>query len=175
MNHPSTSSVSPLAAALNDRSRTRIGNPRRGTFYVSIGVAETVEATELANLLDLIGVSHQANFKRNSEGRPIAAFLAIYRLDDQMRLLEATRAELDPERLNALETLVAARGPIPPDLVRKLEVSLEHGRTYHYLARKLNELQIVDGMGRRLWTATKLRRKLADAVSAGEAEAQSTA
>ena len=37
-------SISALAAVLNDPYRTRIGNPRRGTFFVTIGADSAQEA-----------------------------------------------------------------------------------------------------------------------------------
>jgi hypothetical protein len=161
-------SVSSLVDALNDRSRTRIGDPWRGTFQISIAVDHAHEASELAKQLDRLGVTYQANFKRDKRGTPTRAFLTIYGLDDQQRILETLAYELEPSRRRSLETLVAARSPISPDVVRKLRVSLSLGKSYEYLAGRLNELGIVSGMGSRHWTPKKLKRKLAEATAEAE-------
>ncbi len=158
MNDTTTFGASPLAAALNDRSRTRIGNPRRGTFHLSIAVHDTTEATELGKQLDLVGATYQANFKRNSDGTPTMAFLAIYSLGDQQRLLGALQASLDPDARHALETLVAARGPIPDEIVHRIRDYRSMGKDPGWIATRMNEAGIVDGMGRRGWTAAKVTR-----------------
>jgi hypothetical protein len=161
-------SVSSLVDALNEPSRTRIGNPWRGTFSVSIAVDIAYEAASLATELDLLGVTYQANFKRDEWGTPKMAFLAIYGLDDQCHILETLVEQLKTSRQRELEDLVAARGPIPPHIVQRLQKSLHWGRDYEYLAQRLNDLRIVGGMGSRGWTARKLKQKLAEATAAAE-------
>ena len=171
--HRTTASVSSLVDALNDASRTRIGNPWRGTFHVSIAVDIAQEAASLADELDLLGVTYQANFKRDEQGTPRMAFLAIYALDDQRRILETLGERLTAPRHRSLANLVAARGPIPPELVQRLANSLSWGKSYEYLADRLNDLAIVDSMGSRRWTAKKLKQKLAEATAAAkQAEAE---
>jgi hypothetical protein len=63
-------SVSSLVDALNDRLRTRIGDPWRGIFHISIAVDLVHEATDLAKQLKRIGVTYQANFKPDELGTP---------------------------------------------------------------------------------------------------------
>jgi hypothetical protein len=160
-----TLSISPLVAVLNDRSRTRIGNPSRGTNHISIAADQAHEAARLGEELDKLQVTYQTNYQRNERRQPIRALLTIYGLDDQRRLLEAFGQQLDPAREKVLRNLVAARGPIAPDMLKKLQKSLERGKNYEYLAARLNALDIIEGRGNAPWTAKKLRRKLREQAS----------
>jgi hypothetical protein len=159
-------SISPLVAVLNDRSRARIGNPARGTNHISIAADTPHEAAHLGEELDKLQITYQTNYQRNENRQPIRALLTIYALDDQRRLLEALGQQLDPTRAKALRDLVAARGPIAPDVLQKLRRSLEQGKDYDYLAGRLNALGIIEGRGNAPWTAKKLRRKLSEATEA---------
>lgn len=145
-------------AALNDPSRARISDPRRGNYHVSIATADVHEATELAEGLDLLDVVFQANYPRDRDGRPRGVFLAVYEHDSQKRLLEAIRNELTESRRSALETLVLARGPIPTDILERIWRAFNlNGWEAEAIAVKMNELGIVAGMGGIGWTVRKVR------------------
>jgi hypothetical protein len=150
-------SASPLVAALKDSTRTRIGNPWRGTYHLSIATADAHEATALANQLDSLGITFQVNYQRDGTGRPKRGFLAIYDLDSLQRLSKALGSGLDEERRSALETLVRARGPIPPEILRRIGATVNMGESYAYVAERMNQLRIVDGMRGKGWTTTKIR------------------
>jgi hypothetical protein len=144
-------------AALNDSTRTRIGNPWRGTYNISIAIADAHEAAALADELDSLEITFQVNYQRDRTGRPKKGFLAIYDLDSQRRLSEALGNGLTDERRSALETLVRARGPIPPETLRRIGATVNMGESYAYVAERMNQLRIVDGMGGRGWTAKKIQ------------------
>lgn len=144
-------------AALNDSARTRIGNPWRGTYHLSIATADAHEATALANELDSLGITFQVNYRRDGAERPEKGFLAIYELDSQRRLSEALGNGLEDERRSALETLVRARGPIPPEILRRIGATVNMGESYEYVAGRMNQLRIVDGMRGKGWTPKKIR------------------
>jgi hypothetical protein len=150
------SSVSPLVAALNT-SRTRLGDPWRGTYHVSIETADVMEATTLANALNAVDVCFQTNYRRNETGRPEKAFLTVYKLDSLRRLLDGLGDQLDDQPRQALDALVRARGPVPLEILRRISESIDLGRTYAQVAQKMNELRVVDGMGGRGWTVRKVR------------------
>src|SRR4051794_35142113 len=150
-------SVSPLAAALNDNTRVRIGNPRRGTFAISIATAETRQAMDLAAQLDRLEVDYQTNFRRDAHGSPHTAFLTIYELDSQRRLLDALGDDLSAERYATLELLVRARGSVPQRLLRRIDATVALGKSYGYIAERMNHERHIDGMGRG-WTTKKLRQ-----------------
>lgn len=143
-------------AALNDVTRTRIGKPWRGTFYISTAVSDVQEAQSFAEVLDGLGVTFQANFRRDERGRPLKASLAIYDLDSQRRLLAALGDELDEPRREALDTLVRARGPVPKEVRDRIRASVEWGRSYEQIAQRMTELKVIDG-SRAGWTKKKVR------------------
>jgi hypothetical protein len=89
--------------------------------------------------------------------------VTIYDPDDQRRLFEAVKDDLNVDRGKALEDLVAARGPIPAPLLGRMRATIEAGRSYAYLAEKLNEHRIIAGMGGKHWTARKVKKALASA------------
>jgi hypothetical protein len=161
-------SVSPLVAALNDRSRARIADPVRGTNHISIAADTAREAAQLATQLDQLDITYQANFQRDKHRRPIRALLTIYGVDDQRRLLESVGDELRETRRSGLEKLVVARGLLPTAIVKRIENSRRIGKSYAYIAARLNELNIAEGRGGGPWTARKVRRKLAEAQATAE-------
>jgi hypothetical protein len=59
-------------------------------------------------------------------------------------------------RRKLLEDLVLARSSIPEDLLARMRTTIEIGKGYDYLADRLNELEIVVGMGGRPWTPRKV-------------------
>jgi hypothetical protein len=153
----SNPSVSALVAALNDGSRTRIGNPLRGTNHVSIATTEVFEASTYGAALASLNVVFRTNFRRDQTGHPVEAFVSIYDLDGLRRLLDAVHEGLKPGRRLALQTLVRARGPVPEELLRQIDVTVEWGKSYEYIAKRMTDLGIIDGVGKG-WTAKKLRR-----------------
>ena len=145
--------MSCITAALNDPGRSNIGDPRRGTYAVSFTGKTLNDLGEITGSLETIGVTWQTN--NSHSGNKV--FLAVYAFDDQRKLLAASGPGLEIDRLSALEVLVHARGPIPDDLVRKIRVSVARGKSYAYVADRLNELGIVTGMGGHKWTTKKVR------------------
>jgi hypothetical protein len=147
-------------AALNDVARTRIGDPWRGTYHVSVAIEDVHEAAEFAKILDSLGIVYQANYRRDQNGgKPETVFLAIYDLASQQRLLDACAEELDETRRTALDTLVRARGPVPPAILRRVDAYVGAGKSYAYIAELMNMHPIVDGMGGRGWSPKKVRAK----------------
>jgi hypothetical protein len=152
-------SVSALVATLNDVARTRIGNPWRGTYHTSVATDDAHEATVFAKILDSLGIVFQANYRRDKNARPETLLLTIYDPASQQRLLVACGDELREKRRAVLETLVRARRPVPDAILQKIQVTIEAGKSYAYIAERMNQLRIVDGMGGRGWTARKVRAK----------------
>jgi hypothetical protein len=141
-----------LVRALNDRSRTRIGNPWRGTYSVSIKATQPGEAQILLGILTELGVEAQLNSKNDRH------WVAIYALEAQRRLLEATGVDLEERQRLALDELVRARGPITAALVNAIRMKRDFNRmSFEAIAHLMNEKGIVDGMGGRGWTAKKVR------------------
>lgn len=149
--------VAHLAAYLNTPDRSRIGNPRKNTWFVSFVESNVHELARLGENLSLLGVKYQANYaKAERVERSDVAYLATYWYDDQQRLFEAVKDHLAKHRRKLLEDLVLARGPIPKELLAKMRATIRVGKGYAYLAEKLNELDIVAGMGGKPWTGRKV-------------------
>jgi hypothetical protein len=146
---------------MNDPQWARIGDPFRNRWTVSIFESDARHATEVAESLDRLGITFQANFRRDERNRPTAAYLAIYALEDQQRLVEHLGADLEPAPRKALELLTRARGPVPAEILRRMVATIESGKSHSYLAERLMEHGLIDGMGKG-WTAKKVRSVLAD-------------
>jgi hypothetical protein len=150
-----------LAAPLNDPRRSRISDPRKNAWVVTFPTTEVHELARLAKHLDALGVVFQTNYGKAELGdRPERAFLTIYDRESQERLLDAVKDVLKQPRLRLLEDLVAARGPIPPEILTRMTATIRIGRSYEYLADALNRNGIIAGMGGRRWTPAKVRRAL---------------
>jgi hypothetical protein len=105
----------------------------------------------------LLGVNYQANYARaERKERSDVAYLATYWRDDQKRLFAAVKDHLSEPRRKLLEDLVLARSPISDDLLARMRATIWSGKDYQYLADRLNELDIVAGMGGRPWTPRKV-------------------
>src|SRR5207244_814878 len=91
---------------------------------------------------------------------------------------ERVGSDLSPPRLDSLELLVRARGPVDPEVLRKIIASVEFGRTFAYIAGALIEREIIDGMGKG-WPPSKVRRvycrHLDEAGAAASSAARATA
>jgi hypothetical protein len=107
------------------------------------------------------GFTFQANFSRDERNRPTAAYLAIYSLEDQQRLVETVGSALKPRLRKQLEFLTRARGPVPEEILRRMVVTIEYGKGHAYLAERLTQLGLIDGMGKG-WTPKKVRSVLAE-------------
>lgn len=157
-----------MAARLNDPRHSRIGNPRTNTWAVSFSSTGVHELAALAAELEALGVEFQTNYARAEDPKREErqrAFLTIYELASQERLLAAIGPLLGGSRFRKLEDLVAARSPVPDDLLRRMAATIEIGKSYEYLADALNRRGVIAGMGGREWTAKKARRALAKARS----------
>jgi hypothetical protein len=88
--------------------------------------------------------------------------LAIYAHEGQTRLLGFVAALLDGTRLRELEDLVAARGPVPEEILRRMQATINSGKSYEYLADALNHHGVIAGMRGREWTAKKVRQALTE-------------
>jgi hypothetical protein len=153
-----------LAAALNDRRRSRISDPRKNTWAVAFPSTDVHELATLAEYLQVLDLVFQTNYGnadlvRTGE-RQERAFLSIYEHESQQRLLDKIGEDLEGARRRALEDLVAARGAIPPDILRDLAATISAGKSYAYLADLLNREGIIAGMRGRQWTAKKVREAL---------------
>lgn len=145
--------ASTFAAALNDPRRARIGNPRRGSYNVAVLVAEE-EAALIAELNEL-RVEHQINPRADG-----LRYIAIYGVDSLRVLLEQIGPQVTPERRDALELLVRARGPIPEKILEGIRYRYYgSGWDEEQIAKAMNEKPIVDGM-KKGWSARKVRQIL---------------
>ncbi len=141
-----------LVRALNDRSRTRIGNPWTGSYAVSIKATDLEEAQALLHVLEELGVEAQLNSKNQRQ------FVAIYTIEALRQLLEATEVDLEERRKIALDELVRAREPIPQTLVRTIRSKRDLNQmSFAAIAHLMNEKGIVEGMGGLGWTEKKVR------------------
>jgi hypothetical protein len=148
-------SASPLVAALNDPSRTLIGNPWRGTYYVSIE-ANDWEAMSLLSLFRELGIRVQVNVARWNPAQSIR-YVTVYDHDGLRSLLSALGDELKEPVRTALDILVRARGPIPEPLVQVIRRKHDvYGLSFHEIAHLMNDKRIVDGMGGRGWSGRKV-------------------
>jgi len=146
-----------LAAYLNRGDRSRIGNPRKNTWFVSFVASNAHEVTRLGESLTELGVKYQINYtKAGRKARSAAAYVATYWYDDQKRLFEEVRDQLTEPKRKLLEDLVLARSPIPADLRGRMRATIRSGKSYEYLADRLNELDIVVGRRAGPWTPQKL-------------------
>ena len=152
-------------AALNDPSRSRIGDPSRGTFYISIPVDELFEADVLGRALTELGIAYQANLARDAEGRAARAYLMIYGRHDQQRLLDRLEPDLDPARRRSLARLVRARSPLPAQIVERIGQMRAGGKTWPQISLWLRESNVTEGVGARGWTPAKARRKYGEALA----------
>jgi hypothetical protein len=153
--------VATLAAALNDPDRSMIGNPRTGTYAVSFITNDIGEATQVARLLASLGFEVRINCRCDETGDVATAYVTLYSADDQRTLFETVKSELNEERRKALEDLVLARGPIPPDILERIRRAKQRGWSATKVANTMNELGIIAGMGGVRWTPKKVRAALA--------------
>lgn len=148
-----------IGGALNDRSRTRIGDPWKGSYNVSVRCSTTAAAHELLAQLRSIGVEGQVNARpAAAEGRSSTALVAVYTHEALKTLLEATEPHLDQQQRERLSVLVRARGPIHPNMVGwiltfRKQLGWSDGR----IAAELNKDRWASGMGGKGWTAKKIR------------------
>jgi hypothetical protein len=154
-------SAAAIAAALDDAKRSLIGDPREGVYKVSFTTNDMKEAMTIARQLARIGIvptttiSHDVQF-----GHPIVAHVNIYSKNDQRRLLNVTESKLKPEQCKRLSDLVLARGPIPDDIIKRICNAHERRMSVSKIAQKLEEHEIVAGMGGKGWTPRKVRAAL---------------
>jgi hypothetical protein len=141
-----------LVRALNDVSRTKIGNPWKGSYAVSIFAIDRDEVDMLLQELHERGIEAQLN-SRNGRN-----FIALYRVEAIRALLDLAGHELDETRRTAVDALVRARGPVPPDIVRAIRRKRDLERSsFSAIAHLMNRMGIVDGMGGRGWDQRKVR------------------
>lgn len=150
-----------LAAALNDTRRSRIGDPRRGHYPVSFIAKTRAEANDIKQALSALGIKARINGNPDPEKAKVA-YVAIYDNDDIQRLYEALGPELNEPRRTRLHDLVRARGPIPMDTILKMEATIAAGKSYDYVADRLNELDLIDGVRGGGWTSKKAWLTLED-------------
>lgn len=153
-----------LATALNDPRRTTIGDPRRGQYTVTFRTGDMTEAASYEHALTAVGLNARTNHRRNEDGEAIYAFVVLYDHSDQQQLFELVKERLEPERRQALETLVLARGTVPPDIKRRINDALHlMGWSAAKTAEKMNAAGVVAGMGGHRWTGNKVKAAVADA------------
>jgi hypothetical protein len=138
-----------LAKALNDGSRTRIGDPWRGTYHVAIDVTDQPDTDQLREELHALGVAHQVNFGNRDR-------IAIYTPDGIEKLL-GLGDQLDPRVHHRLDTIVRARGPVAAEIAIRMNDYLSMNRDPAWIAARMNEHGIVDGMGGQGWNPRKVK------------------
>jgi hypothetical protein len=146
-----------LATYLSTPGGSRIGNPRKNSWFVTFVARHAHDVTRLGESLTVLRVRHKTNYVRGEldEGSPVA-YVATYWFEDQKRLFEAVKDQLDEPRKKQLEDLVLARSPIPEELLARMRATIRSGKSYEHLADRLNELDIVVGMRGGPWTPPKL-------------------
>jgi hypothetical protein len=155
--------VASLAAALNDPQRTRLGNPDRNTWTVTFFPRSADQIFRLTRDLDQFGVRFQVNHRSaEHQAGEIIAYVVIYDLEEQRKLLELVRDQLSESRGEAFEKLVLARGPIPDDVRERMINSIDSGKSPEYVAAKMNELDVIPGRGQK-WTPKKVRKAVNNA------------
>jgi hypothetical protein len=149
---------SALAAALNDPTRSAIGNPRKGQYHCWIGVNDDSDEDALRKELNQLGVKNQINTRRRDGQR----YIAVYCVTGLRTIFEALESRLEPKLRQALDTLVRARSPIPDEILdaiwRRYQLD---GWDEEQIAKAMIEKPIIDGMGKG-WTPRKIRRILAE-------------
>jgi hypothetical protein len=154
--------VAAIVDALNDVDRAVIGDPREGVYRVAFGTSDMKEAMERAKQLARIGIIPRTSIEHDSFGFPMWAQVTIYAKGDQEHLFECTHDRLSREQHKRLEDLVLARGPIPDDILEKIWISHQKGRKLNQIASRMNELEVIAGMGGIRWTGQKVRKALAE-------------
>jgi hypothetical protein len=140
--------VAALAPALNDANRSLIGDPRRGSYTVSIRTKDMNEARRMENHLASLGLNARTNVRYDDRGEATLAYVVLYDAADQQRLFEVLESRLDPRRHQRLEDLVLARGPIPDDLLERIRALSElPSSSADRIAQQLNGKGIIAGMG----------------------------
>jgi hypothetical protein len=159
--HNSTEAVALIAAALNDADRSIIGDPRRGSYAVSLVTNDIDEARQLEAHLASFGFEARTNVRRDEHGQPRLAYVTLYDAADQRRLFDVLEGHLEPNRHQRFEDLVLARGPIPDDILQRIwRASETFAWTAERIAQEMNKLRIIAGMGGIHWTAKKVRAAL---------------
>jgi hypothetical protein len=162
LHNPTGAAAAAVAAALNDADRSITGDPRRGTYAVSLLTKDMHEARQLARQLASLGLEARTNVRHDEHGEPTFAYVTLYDAADQRRLFDLLERHLDADRHQRFEDLVLARGPIPDDILERIwrasEVCSWNAET---IAQKMNERRIIAGMGGIHWTARKVRAALA--------------
>jgi hypothetical protein len=147
MNELSTVPIT-LIDVLNDGSRTRIGDPWRGSYHVAIDVTDRPDVHELREQLAALGVTHQVNVGVRDR-------IAIYDPASIKKLLELGE-QLEPRIHKKLDELVRARGLIPDTIVNGIHWYLDEGKDPEWIAARMNTQRLVDGLGGTKWTADKV-------------------
>jgi hypothetical protein len=147
--HYTTSRADALIKALNDRSRTAIGDPWNGTYHVTIDVTNHGDADEILSGLQSLNVSAQVNVGRLD-------LIAIYELDGLKNLL-LLGDSLDEWAFKRLETLIRAKGPVSEGAASRIRLYRDMGWGYERIAARMNECRVAIGMGGRGWTAAKVK------------------
>jgi hypothetical protein len=142
------SRASALINALNDRSRTTIGNPWNGTYHVTIDVTNSGDADRLLSELEALGVNARVNAGYVDR-------IAIYDFASLSKLLELGES-LDEWTKKRLRTLVRARGPVPETVALTIDDYYSMNWSPGRIAALLNDRRVAAGMGGRGWTAKKV-------------------
>jgi hypothetical protein len=147
MNQPALKAPA-LAAALNDRSRTMIGDPWRGSYHVQIDVTDRPDTNRVLQELESLGVSARVN-------PGIRDRLSIYELSSLEKLLELGEQLEQPVR-ERLQKLVWARGPVPEATGQFIRDQLSMERSPQAIAAELNRRRATKGVGGKGWTPRKV-------------------
>lgn len=135
--------------------RGDVGDPRQRRYAVRVTDLSPRAAEGLASHLRELGLS-----PRVGDGA-----VTLSRWDDLSRLFDLVGDGLLPERRNALETLVLARGPVPDSQIDWMINTLQR-TTLDEVAELLNGFGEIRGMGSG-WTARRVKRVVDPHVPAG--------
>jgi hypothetical protein len=149
-----------IVAALNDPGRSRIGDPRRGSYAVSFITRDAKEAQALEKALAALDLLAMIEYKHEPDAGELI-YVSVWDVGDQRRLFRMVEDQLSQGRRELFQQLVRARGPILPALLEKIKQAHEQGRSPAKIAEELNELGVLDGMKGKTWTTRRIEAALA--------------
>jgi hypothetical protein len=150
-----------IAAALNDRDRSQIGDPREKQYKVAVRFESIKEALVFARQLAPLGIAPSTTIIHDEvSGYALGAVVKIYGKEAQRTLLDLVCSDLDEPRREQLQDLVLARGPIPEDHLERMAKGRARGWSHSKIAEKMNKQGIIAGMGGVRWTPQKVKNHL---------------
>jgi hypothetical protein len=152
--------VALIAAALNDPERSHIGDPRCGSYAVSLIATDAKEARSLESALKSLDLVVKTDHRLPPGATTAKITVNVHDPGHQRRLLRALEERLDPERRELLDLLVRSRGSIPAQLLEQIKHQHTGRETLEDIADVLNSAGVIDGMKGKHWSAYRLQTAL---------------